>query len=361
MLCFYKLLYEKAVVLDNFFIEYRDPMFGLIILLCAIFVISFVNYWWGTYKSKEEKQGIEQFIKKFEIVSDEDEYKKLLKDYTIPAESLALLAHSYTKSGDYEKAIGLYLIVLERTKKREQKEYVLAELGKTYFRAGFLRRSADIFLESLKMHPRNHESLKFLSVTYEKLKEYDKAIEVLDSLEELGAKVINQRSYLKALSIIYNYKLDDLKKQNELRELAKTKTFLQRQLLEFSILINKPLNIEEFDSFDSKNLIDLIWYMDFNFMNLLASKDELTQEILSAKGLVDRHDKDFKYFEFEVLSKLQRAGFNKAALNFEYICNTCKHTFPMYFYRCPNCHSVAKAQINPLITRVNNEENISFQ
>jgi len=347
--------------LDNFFIEYRDPMFGLIILFSAVFVISFVNYWWGTYKSKEEKHGIEQFIKKFEIVSDEDEYKKLLKDYTIPPESLALLAHSYTKSGDYEKAIGLYLIVLERTKKREQKEYVLAELGKTYFKAGFLRRSEDIFLESLKLHPRNEESLKFLSVTYEKLKEYEKAIEVLDSLEELGAKVTNQRAYLKALSIIYNYKIDDLKKLSQLEELSQKTPFLQRKLLEFAILINKPISLELLDSFEIKNLIDLIWYMDFNFMDLKASQNELIQEILDARGIKNGFDKSFAYFEFEVISKLSKAAFYKATLNFEYMCDSCKNTFPMHFYRCPNCHSIAKAKINPVITRSEYEENISFQ
>lgn len=336
-------------------------MFGLIILFSVVFIISFVNYWWGTYKSKEEKQGIEQFIKKFEILTDEDEYKKLLKDYTIPIESLGLLAHSYTKSGDYEKAIGLYLVILERTKKREQKEYILAELGKTYFKAGFLRRSADIFLESLRLHPRNEESLKFLSVTYEKLKEYDKAIEVLDSLEELGAKVVNQRAYLKALSVIYDYKLDDIKKQQKLASLCEKSPFLQRKLLEFSQLINKPLSLELIDSFEMKNLIDLLWYVDFDFIDLRKSHNILIQEILAAKGLLDSFDSEFTYFEFEVLSKLNKAGFHKAILNFEYICDTCKNTFPMYFYRCPNCHSIAKAKINPILTKHSDEENISFQ
>ena len=183
--------------MGNFFIEYRDPMFGILVLFAIVFVISFVNYWWGTYKNKEESNDIAKFIKKFEIVSDEDAFKNLLKNHNIPIESLVLLAHTYSKSGDFEKSIGLYLLALERTSTRDEKKYILSELGKTYFKAGFLRRSEDVFIESLKLHPRNEESLKYLSVTYEKLKEYERAIEVLDSLEELGAKVDKQRDYLK--------------------------------------------------------------------------------------------------------------------------------------------------------------------
>ncbi len=119
--------------MGGMFLEYRDPMVGLIILFSAIFLISFVNYWWRAYESQEEKVEIENFIKRFEIVSDEGEFKSLLKDKTIPLESLVLLAHGYGKSGDFEKAIGLYLLALDRTKKREEKEYILSELGENIF------------------------------------------------------------------------------------------------------------------------------------------------------------------------------------------------------------------------------------
>jgi len=244
--------------LGNFFIEYRDPMFGILVLFAIIFVISFVNYWWGAYKSKEEKNDIAQFIKRFEIVSDEDAFKNLLKDHSIPIESLVLLAHTYSKSGDFEKAIGLYLLALERTKKREEKKYILSELGKTYFRAGFLRRSEDVFIESLRL--------------YEKLKEYDRAIEVLDSLEELGAKVTKQRDYLKALAIRYNYKLSDSKKLKELKKLLKSAKFLLKKLLksakfldrmvfEFSLATSISLEKEIADSFEYKKLLDLLWHL----------------------------------------------------------------------------------------------------
>jgi len=347
--------------LDNFFIEYRDPMFGLIILFSAIFVISFVNYWWGTYKSKEEKHGIEEFIKRFEIVSDGNEFKNLLKDKTIPIESLALLAHGYMKSGDFEKAIGLYLLALERTKNREQKETILFELGKTYFKAGFLRRSTEIFLESLKLYPRNEETLKYLSVSYEKLKEYDKAIEALDALEELGSKVEEQRNYLKSLSIIYNYKLSDAQKLEKLISMLEVAPFLQRKVFEFWQIIGKDVSLELFENFDHANILDLLWHADTKWFDISTCKARVVQEISSAKGLVTPIKDKNTYFELEVLSNLRVVGYDKATLSFDYMCDDCKNSFPVHFYRCPSCQAIASVKIAPIITKDNYEENISFQ
>ncbi|WP_024954054.1 tetratricopeptide repeat protein [Sulfurospirillum arcachonense] len=347
--------------MGSFFIEYRDPMFGLIILFATIFVISFVNYWWGAYKSKEEKDGIEDFIKRFEIVSDEGEFKSLLKDKTIPLESLALLAHGYSKSGDFEKAIGLYLLALERTKHREQKKYILTELGRTYFSAGFLRRSCEVFLDSLKLHPRNEESLKYLSVSYEKLKEYNRAIEVLDSLEELGAQVTKQRDYLKSLSIIYDYKLSNSEKIKKLTSMLETAPFLQRKIFEFWQVTQTEVDLKLFETFDHKKLLDLLWLADQKWFDISTCKAPLLQEISSARGLIEPIKEDNQYFELEVLSNLNSVGYSKASLNFEYICEECKNSFPVHFNRCPSCQAIESANIEPIITKEIYEENISFQ
>ena len=347
--------------MGSFFIEYRDPMFGLIILFSAIFVISFVNYWWGTYKTKEEKDGIEDFIKRFEIVSDEDEFKSLLKDKTIPVESLALLAHGYGKSGNFEKAIGLYLLALERSKNREHKKYILSELGKTYFNAGFLRRSCEVFLDSLKLHPRNEESLKYLSVSYEKLKEYDRAIEVLDSLEELGAKVEKQRDYLRSLAIIYNYKLTDKQKIDKLVSMLKTAPFLQRKIFEFWQITKTEVDMELFKTFEHKKLLDLLWMTDIEWFDISTCKVPLLEEISSARGLIKPIRESKSYFELEVLSNLNSIDYKKASLNFEYICDECKNNFPVHFHRCTNCQAIASANIEPTITKEVFQDSTSFQ
>jgi len=350
----------KGNNLDNFFIAYRDPMFGIIILFAIIFVLSFSNYWWGVFKNQEEKQSIEKFVKKFEIVTDESEYKKLLEDFSIPLESLALLAHAYSKSGDYEKAINIYLVALKRVKGKEEKQYLLSTLGKTYFKAGFLRRSAEVFLESLRLHPRNEESLKYLTVAYEQLQEYEKAEEVLDSLEELGAVVSLQRNFLLCLSILKDKARTDSQKVEKLSALVQSEPFLKRKLFEFMCEHHIKIESAFFETLDFEAMVDVLWYIEDTVYNIATCKDELVSQIAMAKGLLPYKEVQNPKFEFEALAKLQSVGYTKATLGFEYVCGECKQVFPVHFYRCPNCQSINSVKIETFITKVSYEENLSF-
>ena len=63
---------------------------------------------------------------------------------------------------DYNKAISVYLTLLEHVNDRVKKEELLELLGTTYFKGGFLQRSKDIFLRILKFSPRNKNALKYL-------------------------------------------------------------------------------------------------------------------------------------------------------------------------------------------------------
>ncbi|MCF6173766.1 MAG: tetratricopeptide repeat protein [Campylobacteraceae bacterium] len=346
--------------MNSFFIEYRDPMFGIIILFAVIFVISFANYWWGVFKSKEEKDNIEKFVKKFEILNDEKEYKKLLQDSLIPIESLALLADAYAKSGDYEKSINIYLVSLKRVKGKEKKKYILSSLGKTYFMAGFLSRSGEIFLESLRLHPRNEESLKYLTVVYERLKEYKKAIDVLDALEELGAKTKEQKSYIQALQLYEDRKINNSQKIEKLRKLSFENNFLQRKYFEFLQQNRLEIPNNDFLKFNYNNIIDLLWFSDKNWLNLTKYSDPLLQQIAMAKGEIEYKKMDKLTFELDVLGVLQKEKNIIADLSFHYMCHECKNVFPIYFYRCPKCLAIASAKIQSSIIKKSSEENIPF-
>lgn len=347
--------------MDNFFIAYRDPLFGIIILFAIVFVISFSNYWWGVFKSKEEKQSIDKFVKKFEIVTDENEYKKLLDDASIPLESLALLAHAYAKSGDYEKAINIYLVTLKRVKGKDEKQYLLSTLGKTYFKAGFLRRSSEVFLESLHLHPRNEESLKYLTVAYEQLQEYARAEEVLDALEELGAVVNIQRTYLKALATLKDNTLKESQKIENFLELCEKAPFLKRKLFEYMHESGIKIEPSFFETLPYHQMMDILWYVDEGAYDILTCKAPLVQQIAMAKGLTPYHALENEApFALDVLGKLQSVGYTKATLGFEYLCSECKQIFPIHFYRCPHCQSINTVTIQTTLTKADNEENISF-
>ncbi|MCK9545945.1 MAG: tetratricopeptide repeat protein [Sulfurospirillaceae bacterium] len=345
--------------METFFIEYRDPMFGIIILFSLIFIISFVNYWWGVFKTKEERQSITQFIKRFEVATDDDGYKKILDEFKLSTESLGLLAHSYNKSGDFEKSISIYLLALKQVKNKDEKQYILTALGKTYFKAGFLRRSEEVFLEALKLFPRNEVALKYLTVSYEKLKEYDRSLEVLDALEELGASVATQKLYLEAMKILEDNKIPTSSKIEELKHLKTLYLPAKRMLFEFLINSGEKIDWDEVALFDPSEIIDLFWYLDSSKIDPKPFKHPTFLTILKVKNLIKDAPKKSS-FELEILSILHDAKYNKAGLSFEYLCQSCKQTFPMHFYRCPACHELSSVKIIPTITKEQFETRLPF-
>ena len=334
-------------------------MFGIILLLTLVFIIAFANYWWGVFKSKEEKHSIEQFIKRFEVSGDENETKKLLDEFAIPVESLGLLAHSYTKSGDFEKAIGIYLLALKRVKTRDEKQYVLVALGTTYFKAGFLRRCSEVFLEALRLFPRNEISLKYLTVSYEKLKEYDRALEVLDALEEMDVDVRSQKAYVKARQILADESVTHKIQLEVLEELREIFPLAERMIVEFSQQWDIEIESTKIATFDPVHILDLIWYMPRDVLNFDLLDKPLFQAIAKAKGL-KKDPISTDIFELEVLGKLQEVDYHGAGLSFEYTCNSCKQSFPVHFYRCPSCHALGSVSIEPIITKERLETNLPF-
>ena len=79
-----------------------------------------------------------------------DDYIHLYKTYNLPFDSIILLASTFLKQGNYNKAISVYLALLNVVENKVQKEELLELLGSTYFKGGFLQRSKDIFLKILK-------------------------------------------------------------------------------------------------------------------------------------------------------------------------------------------------------------------
>ena len=139
----------KSLNLENFFLEHRDPLFGLIVLITVILMVAILNYVWGVFSKKDDNEKIEKFIKKFESVRTLNErHLELLRNLDINSDNLVLLASMLEKNGDFEKAIAMYLIALEKTKLNKEKIYILTNLGKMYFKAGFLKRSEETLLES---------------------------------------------------------------------------------------------------------------------------------------------------------------------------------------------------------------------
>ena len=251
--------------MEGLVLEYRDPLFGIIIFFIAVFFISFLTYSFTLYKERIARKDYRKLLNRFELGKlKEADYVHLYKTYNLPFDSIILLASSFLHKGDYTKAISVYLALLESVNSRVKKEELLELLGSTYFKGGFLQRSRDIFLKILKFSSRNTKVLKQLLVVYEKLKEYDRANEVLDALNELGIDTIRDKIYIETLKIINDENISYEKKTEKLFILFKMNKIIERLFVQYLLNYNKTFLWAHINEFDISKFTDLMWYQSFD-------------------------------------------------------------------------------------------------
>lgn len=348
--------------MEGLVLNYRDPLFGVIIFFAFIFVISFITYSISVYKERLARGEYRKLLKRFELGTlKEEDYVHLYKTYNLPFDSIILLASTFLHKGDYNKAISVYLTLLEHVKDRVKKEELLELLGSTYFKGGFLQRSKDIFLKILKFSPRNEEALIHLLFIYEKLKEFDKAQEVIEALAELEVDITKDQVYIKALKIlndpIYSYE----KKSELMYSLFKKNTIIERLLVQFLIIYNKDFFWEKIEEFDLYKFSDLMWYLNFDDINFdRVVKNSVLEDLYNAKGYIStkKHSEDFDLDILILLNKHEHQ--TKADLNFEFICTSCKKMHPIYESRCPHCHGILTFKVKHHLTKNKYEKNQSL-
>lgn len=386
--------------MDFFFVEYRDPMFGLLVLVALVLVVAVLHYAWRTLSSKSQKKGLEGFIKKFDIA---DEHKDLLRASSLSLENLHFLAGIFTKSGEFEKAIQIYLIALEKIKDKGEQEAIFYDLAEVYFRAGFLQRSVEVLLNALNLRPRNEKALKLLKIVYLRLKRYDEVLQSLDALFELGCEVSKECEFINVIALKNgaqsgalgekNLSVDDKRSQN--LALNAQNSALKSENL--AILNSSDLNSKNANS-KAKNLKDLnskdLHLNLENSKSTLNLKDlnstqspknyennELVKRFLLENGaeihaefelVIDLLYKgkraifldDNAYFELFCAMKLapKRSNYTftnpklkmleilndndfKARLSFSYVCTHCKNQMPLFFYHCPICYEFGGCKI----------------
>ena len=373
--------------MDFFFVEYRDPMFGLLVLVALVLVVAVLHYAWRTLSSKSQKKGLEGFIKKFDIA---DEHKDLLRASSLSLENLHFLAGIFTKSGEFEKAIQIYLIALEKIKDKGEQEAIFYDLAEVYFRAGFLQRSVEVLLNALNLRPRNEKALKLLKIVYLRLKRYDEVLQSLDALFELGCEVSKEREFINVIALKNgaqsgalgekNLSVDDKRSQN----LALNAQNSALKSENSAILNSSDLNSKNANS-KAKNLENSTSTLNLNSKNLNSAQNyennELVKRFLLENGaeihaefelVIDLLYKgkraifldDNAYFELFCAMKLAPKRQNyafinpklkmleilndndfKARLSFSYVCTHCKNQMPLFFYHCPICYEFGGCKI----------------
>lgn len=350
--------------MDFFFVEYRDPMFGLLVLVALVLVVAVLHYAWRTLSSKSQKKGLEGFIKKFDIA---DEHKDLLRASSLSLENLHFLAGIFTKSGEFEKAIQIYLIALEKIKDKGEQEAIFYDLAEVYFRAGFLQRSVEVLLNALNLRPRNEKALKLLKIVYLRLKRYDEVLQSLDALFELGCEVSKEREFINVIALKNgaqsgvlgekNLSVDDKRSQNlalnapnsalksenlailnskDLNSAQSPKNYENNELVKRFLLENGAEIHAEFEL-----VIDLL----YKGKRAIFLDDNAYFELFCAMKLAPkRQNYAFTNPKLKMLEILNDNDF-KARLSFSYVCTHCKNQMPLFFYHCPICYEFGGCKI----------------
>jgi len=332
-------------------INFRDPLFGIIILFLALFLVSFLTYTIGLYNERKSRKEYRKLLKRFELGTlKEDDYIHLYSTYNLPFDSILLLASSFLIKGQHNKAISVYLALLEHVKDQVKKEELLELLGNVYFKSGMLQRSKEIYLKILKFSPRNKIALNALLLIFQRLKEYDNAQDVINSLNELDEDIILEEIYLNILQIIDDPILSFDKKSIQLFNNLLTNKRIQRIVISYLLQFNKDLFWNNISEFNIYNIIDLLWYLDFDDINWnVVSKNKLLKEIFSAKGYID-DCKSSDIFELHILISTRNSTVKTDLdLNFEFMCVKCKKIHPIYEERCLHCNTLLSYKVQAIL------------
>lgn len=348
--------------MNIFFLEFRDPLFSIIIFFALIFIVTFLSYWWGRYQRKEDTKHLDKFLKQFCALPTEDELKELVSRGELSQKSWMLLAASYSKSGNFDKSIEIYNEVLKQVDSKNQQE-IMYLLGKTYFKAGFMERSKHIFLEILRKNPRTPQALETLLLVYENMRDYTSALELLEPLDELKKDVTCDTLYLKSLELLNNTVVTSEEKTQTLVDMYLQTRRLFYMVFEYLFRENPALAWKHFDSSQSEHVVDLLWRIPEDDLDIdVISQSSYLRELYSARGDVDLVTKS-SVFEFDALLNLR--GKTNATLSFEYTCSNCKQPYPFAFHRCSSCHSIDILNVEFSLVKDYNkdfsEESNSFQ
>ena len=340
--------------MDALLIDYRDPLFAVLLIAGMVFVVAFVSYWWGVYVKSRKSRRLQRFLKRFEThgVRRSLETMPFTPEMTQP---LVLLARAYEKSGEYNNAIEIGLYLLEHVQD-ETTVYELMELvGTTYMHAGFLERAHTTFLQILKSNPRNKKVLNDLMVVYERLQRWDRAAEVVESLEAMEVDVERLKHYVALKALINDPGIEPAEKIERIVAFYTGHRLFERIVLEY-LLRNAPHRAwEMIEDEDVPHMADIFWFLPASFLDYDRIKElPHLKALYGARGDIEPAEST-GWFLIDMMNHLRKTGYKEATLQFAYLCQNCKQQFPVPFERCPKCLALDSALVEIELTKASDE------
>lgn len=339
--------------MDKILPAYNDPLFSILIIVVLVLIVATFSYVMENYKEKRKDKSLKNFLGKISKEPNDFDIKKIPFETTL-VHPLSLLADTFTSQGDYQKSISVYLYLIENIRSFGQKESLLENLGKTYLKAGFLKRSEFIFLEILHKHARNTEALYHLEIVYELLNEYESASETLKPLQILGDPCLALKRHLQLSKLLKNHQIDTIKKAETIQALLETPNHSYRRVMQELFKLNPSLAWQSIDTKQIGSILDILWFLPTSNLNFdIISSNEILRSIYMAKGFLQHKEETPQsgIFAIDTIVSAQKCGYTEVDLIFSYGCRRCKQHFPISFIRCPQCYAIDSITIKEKLAK----------
>jgi len=334
--------------LEHILPAYNDPLFSILLVITIGLIIALSTHAWGEYKEQKEAGHLLQFLDKF------DSSECLLDTQDMPYEAhmlkpLSLLAKAFENTGEYPKAISIYLYLIKNIPQDMAKVDLMEHLGNTYLHAGFLERAKNIYTDILRHKPRNIQVLYELGIVYEMMHEYKKSQEILEPLELLKEDTFALKKFLDLLQIQTNKTTSIPHKIDQLKHLLKEEPKLYREVVSSLFKLDTKEAWKNIDTQHIKEILDILWFLPNSQLDLdiiLANKE--LSILYYTKGYIQNLPSkigESGIFALDMLATAKQNGFNEGDLHFSYLCKKCKQSFPVSFRRCPNCMAIHSVEV----------------
>ena len=342
---------------------YRDPLFGIAILLGIIALVILGDYYRNYYRKKQRQKSLNTLVKSYEHNGLFDGISEFLKVSKDPIPTLIFLAKSYADGGDNQQAIKIYLTLIEQFDDMQKKIEILQELGILYLKAGFLQKAKENFLEVLNLNPHNLKILYKLIELYEILGDFQSAYDALECVEEnMQEMTIEQKEKIKLArdyflaQILFGSREEE--REEKLCGLMQEQPSLHKLILGHFKLHNPKLFWENLPTKGWENYIDLLWDFSLEQIPISIIKDSPCIELYQAKGYYPT--RECHNFYLETLRLFNTHSVQEATLSFSYTCPHCKGEFPFDTFRCSSCGELGELHLNLKPQRVKSEKNYSL-
>ncbi|WP_104637687.1 tetratricopeptide repeat protein [Helicobacter felis] len=325
---------------------YKDSLFSVAILIAFIGVVILLDYFRSLFKHKKNLKALNALSRSYTSIDLAFEVQQLLaKEQESPLEVLGIktwmfLAKHYSDHGSGEQAITIYLSLLSKYPK--DRVILLKNLAQTYIAMGYVQKAHDILLEVLRIEPRNIGALQEMVRVYEILCAPQKALEVLECLDELEAPDLLDTYHYLQMQILMQEDLSLGDRSARILTLGHHHPKLYKLALKHCKTYHKALFLQELPHLDKGiEYIDLLWDLQWEEITpLLTQLNAQVREIFISKGFIEG---TCSHLELEIYHCFKDKY--PLVLNFSYRCPACKNLSPFDTHRCVSCNALGVKEV----------------